>query len=685
MEYQGEDVPGNQGAWGRQTPWQSPSGPGPENAGAWGDGSHGYAYDPSSGSAGYGYKEQGQNPGYQGQAQPGGPGYPGGGHPGTAAQPGYPQGYGQPGSRYGQSAGQYGQYTQPYGDQYGDTYAPYQDYGAEAAQSDGGYGGQPGYGQPGYGQPGYGQPGDYGQGRGANPPAGYGHATGGYQELNGGYGQTGGYPAASAPQAPPVTGGYPALPSAAGSYPGEDAGNDWYGGQPAAASGASFADTGAYLFNGRVTGEYGTGPRSAVLPQADTPSYPPGRTPAGGYSPGAALRATSAQPVAALPAASPPMRRSGQQERFDDYGYPQQDQDTMAGRHGRGAADVQRGAAGREMYESREDYGTSGGHDAATSYDLPGYVDAQEPAGYAGPDRGGFGDFKDGYGDYTADADLYQDQYGGGATPRTGRGSGRARPGERPASGGLGGKRMLLAALAVAAVGVAGVAAYFFVFSKQSPANNPGAQGPLPTNGAQPSQQACEQQFGSVYCHITARTDDPAPLTTAELYLPTFTNEQDKTSYSLVSTKMDTKCPNAVIGQDLIKALSAGSCTQVARASYVSGDGKIMGTIGVINLATTNGAHRAGKVVGQNDFVAPLTAAKGVASKLGNGTGVVQSDYKGHYLILTWSEFVNGAVPSSSAQDNLLEQFSNDLIAGTANISLTQRQVTGAPAKPGAA
>ena len=36
-----------------------------------------------------------------------------------------------------------------------------------------------------------------------------------------------------------------------------------------------------------------------------------------------------------------------------------------------------------------------------------------------------------------------------------------------------------------------------------------------------------------------------------------------------------------------------------------------------------------------------------------------------------------------SAQDKQLEQFGNDLVSGTANISLTQRMVTGAPSAPG--
>jgi hypothetical protein len=107
-----------------------------------------------------------------------------------------------------------------------------------------------------------------------------------------------------------------------------------------------------------------------------------------------------------------------------------------------------------------------------------------------------------------------------------------------------------------------------------------------------------------------------------------------------------------------------------------------MGTIGVVNLITTNEAHYAGKDVGQNDFIAPLTAAKGAASKLGQGTGVVEAEYKGHYLILTWSEFVNKTTPSTTAQDNQLEQFSNDLVAGTANIDLSQRMVTGAAPTP---
>ena len=277
--------------------------------------------------------------------------------------------------------------------------------------------------------------------------------------------------------------------------------------------------------------------------------------------------------------------------------------------------------------------------------------------------------------------DPYDERYDDETDSRGGDrgGRGAARGGKARRSGG---KRLLLAALAVVVVGVAGAAAYVFVLKPKSPVTTASVTGPLPTGSAQSSQQACEKQLG-MYCHIELRQDDPTALTTTELFPPAFKIEADKISYQLVTTKLDKTCSNAVIGPDLSKALKAGKCTQVLRATYVSDDGKIMGTIGVVNLETTNQAHYAGKVVGQGDFIAPLTASKGVAQKLGKGTGVVEAQFKGHYLILTWSEFVDGTKPSTSAQDKQLEQFGNDLVSGTANISLTQRMVTGAPSAPG--
>ncbi len=132
-----------------------------------------------------------------------------------------------------------------------------------------------------------------------------------------------------------------------------------------------------------------------------------------------------------------------------------------------------------------------------------------------------------------------------------------------------------------------------------------------------------------------------------------------------------------MIGPDLTSQLKKGQCNQVLRATYVSGDGTVMGTIGVINLSSTNQAHYAGKVVGKVNFIMPLAGKTGPTAKLGKSTGVVEAEYKGHYLILTWAEFVNQQAPSTAALTQQLENFENALVAGTANIVLSQRMING--------
>jgi hypothetical protein len=648
MGYRGEDVPGNQGDWGRQTPWQPPSGAAPGSTGAWDGGSRDYAGDENY-------------PPYDG----GGFGYgPDGGYPGPG-----PQGYGPQEGQYGDPYGQ-----QPYEQQ---PYEQYNGYGQGQGQ-----GGAGGYGGP----QGYPQHDDYGYDRGQNPSPGYDQAGydgrqapgyapgGGYQDPAGGYGQAPAYPASSpgggyaAPRG--GSGGYPALPSGQDDYSADDAGNDWYGGQPAAANGASFADTGSYQLNGRVIDEYGTGPRGAL------------RDPVRGYPPGPGQQGTG--PQAFTRTGSQDVAETRQQERYEEpAGYPGYAQDGPGARPGPGPSGGFQAPGGRDGLDPRAGYAGAGDYAAGDDYATAAYGRYDGPTSQsAAPGGNGYNDYGDGFdGSDDPSGDPYQDRYGDGPhAGGAGRGPGKA-PGGR-AAGPLRGKRLLFAALGVVAVGILGAAAYVFVL-KPGPANNSNAPRALPSSGAQPSQQACVKQLGT-YCHIEAASDDPTPLTTGELFPPAFTNEKDKTSYTLVSTKKDTTCGNAVIGAALIKALKTGKCTQVLRASYVSGNKKIMGTIGVINLSTTNEAHYAGKVVGQNDFIAPLTSKTGVASKLGNGTGVVEAEFKGHYLILTWSEFVDGTDPKTKAQDTQLEQFSNDLVSGTANIDLSQRMVTGSAPTPAA-
>jgi hypothetical protein len=587
-----------------------------------------------------------------------------------------------------------------HGYQQGDGYAGYpQQEQGQYTQHDP-YGQQPPYGAPaGYEQPaGYDQPSGYGYQQPTGPAAGYGQAdysqpdysqpggSQGYEAPNDGYGQPGGYPARHG-----GSGSYPAVPDGSDGYQGRDAGNDWYGGQPAAASGASFADTGTYALNGRIIEEYGTGPNETLRnpargypPASGQPQDPaddydhyagydgeqyPGRGSTGEF-PTTVRNPTGGYPVAGRnPTGEYPTTVGN-----PTGGYP------VAGRNPTGGYPI----AGRNP---TGEYPTTVGNPTGGYPVAGGDYDAYAPGAYDGREYDGEHDnLTVGYGS-APDDDPYQDRYGrgGGGAKKGGRTKPKKGGAKKSAAGrsgpglsGAGRSRTLWLALgSVFVVAVACAAAYFLVLKPHPSPPNPNAAGRLPTAGASPSNQPCVQQYG-IYCHIELRTLDPTPLTLAELFPPAIDNEANghtSSTFTLETTKLDTKCSSAVIGKDLITALQAGKCSQVLRASYLSGDGKIMGTIGVVNLGTTVEAHHAGKVVGQNDFIAPLATKKGVASKLGRGTGVVEAEYKGHYLILTWSEFVNGATPKTTAEDNALEQFSAGLVSGTANITLSERMV----------
>jgi hypothetical protein len=566
MGYQGEDGSRTRANSRRQPPWQSSSDPGQAD---YGDGYDAHAPDDSY--AGYDAYDHGRD-GYgdDGFGQPDAYG-------GSGGYPAQPGGYGSGG--YPAQADSYG------------------GSGGYPAQPDG-YRGSGGYpAQPdGYGSGGYpAQPDGYGSGGYPAPPDSYG-GSGGYPAQPGGYG-SGGYPAlGNGAEAEDVAGRY--------------AGNDWYGGRPAGASGsgAGFADTGTYNLDARTIDAYSSGPYPAAREAAD----PPG------------------------------LVHTGQQERYD-------------GQYG--------------AYAGYEDHGEY--------QDAPGYGPSQ------GFDQGGYGQGYESRDDYD---DPYQDRYGDdGTAPPAGKPGkpGKGGKGSKPRKTGKnqhGKRRLLIACTAVVVAGILAAAGYVFVLKPKPSTVTPTSAAPLPSPGSgSAATAACVKQFGQ-YCHIELRTDDPAPLTLAELFPPAFVNETDHGSFTRAGTKLDTTCSKAVIGQDLTSALQDGKCTQVLRASYFSGDGKMMGTIGVANLSTTNEAHHAGKLVGNSDFVDPLSTTTGVTSKLGKGTGIVEAEYKGHYLIMIWAEFTSTNAPANNTQDQQLQQFGADLIAGTANISLSQRMLNGHPA-----
>jgi hypothetical protein len=268
-----------------------------------------------------------------------------------------------------------------------------------------------------------------------------------------------------------------------------------------------------------------------------------------------------------------------------------------------------------------------------------------------------------------------------------GRGGSRAAPGTRaggsrsagpagPRSGRSARKGRSSAVLAVCAVAVVAVAAVLFlVHAAQHPGTPPTADRSAagPSSTAAPSPTPTLGQFG----HIASRSADPLPLTVAQLFPGTFT--VGGVVFTRTTSEPKGSCASAVIGTALQAAVGHGTCSQVIRASYLSVREKAMGTIGVLNLSTAATASHAGHAADTADFIAQLKGPGGPTRALGQGTGLEEAATKGHYLILIWAQFVNSASPKTRAQQAQLKTFMTQLFEATANLSLSNRMVSGTP------
>ena len=205
---------------------------------------------------------------------------------------------------------------------------------------------------------------------------------------------------------------------------------------------------------------------------------------------------------------------------------------------------------------------------------------------------------------------------------------------------------------------------------------------PVPTagNAAAPSRPAVSPTPSpslGAWRDITSQAVDAVPLSVGELYPARFTFAGSAGVRTV--DKANASCTSALIGSALRSAVRKGGCNQVIRASYLSTNRKIMATIGVLNLVDVAAAEKAGKATGAAEFIRQLPGPHGPTHNLTKGTGLEEAEVKGHYLILIWTEFANLHAPSGKKQRKELTTFSADLFAGTANVSLTSRMVTGKP------
>jgi hypothetical protein len=205
------------------------------------------------------------------------------------------------------------------------------------------------------------------------------------------------------------------------------------------------------------------------------------------------------------------------------------------------------------------------------------------------------------------------------------------------------------------------------------------APAPAPAPAAAPRQTAAPSPSPSLgpYGHIASRKSDPVALTAAQLYPASYTAGGG--TVELTASSKSSDCPASISGASLQSAVSAASCSQVVRATYLSSGQGLMGTIGVFNLGTAAGATKAVKSAQASDFVKQLAAKHGKTDKIGQGTGIEEAAAKGHYLILIWAEFSSLSKPKTSAQRTEIENFMTELLKETANVSLTNRWLTGTP------
>jgi hypothetical protein len=209
----------------------------------------------------------------------------------------------------------------------------------------------------------------------------------------------------------------------------------------------------------------------------------------------------------------------------------------------------------------------------------------------------------------------------------------------------------------------------------RSPAKPKPTAGPTPTPKVTPSASA-SPTLGP-YGHIGSRTADPQPLTVAQLFPASFTVGGQVIART--ATAAGARCVAALEGANIRSAIRKASCNQVVRATYISPSGRMMGTIGVLNLSTASHAVKAIRSADAGDFIRQLKARHGPTHKIGGGTGIEVAAAKGHYLILIWAEYTNLRKPKTAAQRTAIENFMTQLLDNTANVSLANRMLTGTP------
>jgi hypothetical protein len=174
------------------------------------------------------------------------------------------------------------------------------------------------------------------------------------------------------------------------------------------------------------------------------------------------------------------------------------------------------------------------------------------------------------------------------------------------------------------------------------------------------------------------RATDPSPLTLNEVFgKKSFTAGGQK--YVRTGWNAKKGCTGTVQGAKLTSVVKKGGCSQALRATFARGDGKLIGTVGVLNLKTDAAAKLAQRAaVAKDAFLQPLPGT-GVSSKIGKGEALGTAEARGHYLLMTWVQRPDGK-KILTQYHKTVSAFGQQLIRGSnLSFALHYRETEGKP------
>lgn len=180
--------------------------------------------------------------------------------------------------------------------------------------------------------------------------------------------------------------------------------------------------------------------------------------------------------------------------------------------------------------------------------------------------------------------------------------------------------------------------------------------------------------------YTASRTTDKTPLSLRELFAKgKFV--KNKRSYVRTAYRKEKKCADGVTGDKITKALKAGACTQLLRASFADSKGVVIGTVGVANLKTSATAKKVASAGGggeRKDYLKPLPGKDEATKHLGTGEAYAGGWTHGHYAVLLWFQFKDGHKPAKNELKRLY-QAAVDVTDATVFPALDTRSLNGGP------